>query len=297
MIAYSGFTMAACFGFLQLFKNKVSVSRIGSGVALMILLNLGIAGGNEMFKTGYFYMARTVERTAPDGTLVKVKDTYRDEATGQPVTRMERVPHAHWFYHLAVLSFLGSALLLWTRRRKDVGALDWAGWGPKLFALGLLSIFGLMGMVGWGISTKPELTLYSNPYLTVLMIMTVFMGLMYWVMAKKYNAFVAALPSQQRLEELEYKNILFSFPFQTLLLITGAIWAYYAWGRSWGWDPKETWALITWFAFLIYLHGKLLLNWKSNILSVLAIVGFVIMVFAFLGVNLVLSGLHSYGAA
>jgi cytochrome c-type biogenesis protein CcsB len=129
------------------------------------------------------------------------------------------------------------------------------------------------------------------------MIMTVFMGLMYWVMAKKYNAFVAALPSQQRLEELEYKNILFSFPFQTLLLITGAIWAYYAWGRSWGWDPKETWALITWFAFLIYLHGKLLLNWKSNILSVLAIVGFVIMVFAFLGVNLVLSGLHSYGAA
>jgi ABC-type transport system involved in cytochrome c biogenesis permease subunit len=82
-----------------------------------------------------------------------------------------------------------------------------------------------------------------------------------------------------------------------LLLVTGAIWAYAAWGRSWGWDPKETGALITWIVYLIYLHGKLLLNWKPSILAVTALIGFAVMVFAFLGVNLVLSGLHSYGAA
>jgi ABC-type transport system involved in cytochrome c biogenesis permease subunit len=98
------------------------------------------------------------------------------------------------------------------------------------------------------------------------------------------------------MHELSYKTILFAFPFQSLLLITGAIWAYYAWGRSWGWDPKETWAFITWIVFLIYLHGKLLMNWKSNTLSMLSIFGFIVMVFAFLGVNLVLSGLHSYGS-
>jgi ABC-type transport system involved in cytochrome c biogenesis permease subunit len=79
--------------------------------------------------------------------------------------------------------------------------------------------------------------------------------------------------------------------------VTGAIWAYASWGRSWGWDPKETWALITWFAYLIYLHGKLLLNWRPNLLSLVSLLGFVILVFAFLGVNLVLSGLHSYGSA
>lgn len=113
----------------------------------------------------------------------------------------------------------------------------------------------------------------------------------------RYPKVFKSLPLAQRLEELVYQNVLIAFTFQTLLIVTGAIWAKYAWGRSWGWEPKEVWALITWLVYLLYLHGRLVFAWKPNTLSALVIGGFIVLIFAFLGVNLVLSGLHSYGAA
>jgi cytochrome c-type biogenesis protein CcsB len=131
----------------------------------------------------------------------------------------------------------------------------------------------------------------------ILLLMSFFLAIVFFIIQYRYSSFLKSLPSAGRIDELSYKNILFGFPFQSLLLVTGAIWAYSAWGRSWGWDPKETWALITWFAYLIYLHGRLLFRWSGSLLSIISIVGFVIMIFAFLGVNLVLSGLHSYGSA
>ena len=167
----------------------------------------------------------------------------------------------------------------------------------SLLGLGTLALGGLVAAIVVALKTNPEITMQSNPYLTMLLITTLFFIGSFWVIYFSYSSFLKSLPSALRLDELGYKNILFGFPFQTLLLITGAIWAFYAWGRSWGWDPKETWALITWLAYLMYLHGKLLIRWKPIFLSVVAILSFMILVFAFLGVNLVLSGLHSYGAA
>jgi cytochrome c-type biogenesis protein CcsB len=82
----------------------------------------------------------------------------------------------------------------------------------------------------------------------------------------------------------------------TLGIITGAIWADRAWGAYWSWDPKETWALITWFLYAALLHGRLAVGWRGRKAAVLAIIGFVLLLFTFLGVNLLLSGLHSYSA-
>ena len=83
----------------------------------------------------------------------------------------------------------------------------------------------------------------------------------------------------------------------TLNLISGAVWAYYAWGRYWGWDPKETWALITWFIYVIYLHMRILGGWKGRKTALISIFGFFVVIFTYLGVNLVISGLHSYATA
>lgn len=102
--------------------------------------------------------------------------------------------------------------------------------------------------------------------------------------------------SPEMLEEITYKVIAIGFPIFTLGgIIFGAIWADQAWGVYWSWDPKETWSLITWFIYAFYLHARLLRGWRGHKISVVAVMGFVAVIFTYLGVNLLLSGLHSYG--
>lgn len=102
--------------------------------------------------------------------------------------------------------------------------------------------------------------------------------------------------SADQLEELTYKCIAIGFPVFTLGgLVFGAIWADQAWGRYWSWDPKETWSLITWFVYAFYLHARHVRGWRGAQISIVAVLGFVSTIFTYLGVNLLLSGLHSYG--
>lgn len=102
--------------------------------------------------------------------------------------------------------------------------------------------------------------------------------------------------SEDLVDELTYKNIAIGFPVFTLGgLIFGAIWADQAWGRYWSWDPKETWSLITWFVYAFYLHARFLRGWRGKKIAIVAVVGFFSTLFTYLGVNLLLSGLHAYG--
>jgi len=105
---------------------------------------------------------------------------------------------------------------------------------------------------------------------------------------------VSRFPSLEVLDELSYKVVGFAFPLLTLCIITGAIWANYAWGTYWSWDPKETWSLITWIIYAGYLHARLMYGWKGKRAAWMAIFGFVAVLFTFFGVNYLLPGLHSY---
>ncbi len=99
------------------------------------------------------------------------------------------------------------------------------------------------------------------------------------------------------LDEITYKSIAVGFPLFTIGgLIMGAIWANSAWGKYWTWDPKETWSLITWFVYALYLHARFVSGWRGKRVAILAVIGFVAVIFTYLGVNLVLSGLHAYGS-
>lgn len=101
----------------------------------------------------------------------------------------------------------------------------------------------------------------------------------------------------EMLDDITYKSIAVGFPLFTVGgLIMGAIWANSAWGKYWTWDPKETWSLITWFVYALYLHARFVGGWRGKRVAILAIVGFISVIFTYLGVNLVLSGLHSYGS-
>ncbi|NWF51665.1 MAG: c-type cytochrome biogenesis protein CcsB [Nitrospirae bacterium] len=102
--------------------------------------------------------------------------------------------------------------------------------------------------------------------------------------------------SSQILDEITYKSIAIGFPIFTLGgLIFGAIWADQAWGTYWSWDPKETWSLITWFIYAFYLHSRMIRGWRGKRVAIVAVLGFFAVIVTYLGVNLLLSGLHSYG--
>jgi cytochrome c-type biogenesis protein CcsB len=103
------------------------------------------------------------------------------------------------------------------------------------------------------------------------------------------------MPAQDQLDDVTYRMIAIGWPLLTGGIITGAVWANSAWGTYWGWDPKETWSLITWFVYAIYLHARFVRGWKGTQMAVISAVGFLAVIFTYLGVNLVLSGLHSYG--
>jgi cytochrome c-type biogenesis protein CcsB len=105
---------------------------------------------------------------------------------------------------------------------------------------------------------------------------------------------VSRFPALDMLDELSYKVVGFAFPLLTLCIITGAIWADYAWGTYWSWDPKETWSLITWIIYAGYLHARLMYGWKGKRAAWMVVFGFVAVLFTFFGVNYFLPGLHSY---
>jgi len=111
---------------------------------------------------------------------------------------------------------------------------------------------------------------------------------------KKENSFLKLFPDLKVLDELSHQMIMFGFLFLSAGIITGAVWANSAWGRYWGWDPKETWSLITWFIYATLLHARFTKGWQGKRLAYLSIIGFSAVLFTYFGVNL-LPGLHSYG--
>jgi cytochrome c-type biogenesis protein CcsB len=109
------------------------------------------------------------------------------------------------------------------------------------------------------------------------------------------STFVRAMPSLEMMDDLMYKSIAFGFAFFTIATILGAVWAAEAWGGYWSWDPKETWALIVWLNYAAWLHLRMTKGWRGRPMAWWALVGLLVTTFAFLGVNMFLSGLHSYG--
>jgi len=108
------------------------------------------------------------------------------------------------------------------------------------------------------------------------------------------RGYLGRLPSAKRIDVLCYRFHAFAFPLWTFTVAAGSIWAEYAWGRYWGWDPKETWALVTWVIYACYLHARSTAGWKGKRAAMLAIIGLSSFWFNFIGINLLVSGLHSY---
>jgi cytochrome c-type biogenesis protein CcsB len=110
----------------------------------------------------------------------------------------------------------------------------------------------------------------------------------------RFDAYLERLPASPVLERVAFRINAVGFPVWTFAVTAGAIWAQYAWARYWGWDPKETWAFITWVVYACYLHARVTAGWRGRVASVLALVAYATLIFNFIGVNMLFTGLHSY---
>ena len=109
-----------------------------------------------------------------------------------------------------------------------------------------------------------------------------------------FGAVLGRLPGADALDRLSYRTVIFAFPIWTFAVIAGAIWADQAWGRYWGWDPKETWAFISWVVYAGYLHARATAGWRGRKAAYIQLVGFASLLFNLVGVNIWITGLHSY---
>jgi cytochrome c-type biogenesis protein CcsB len=113
--------------------------------------------------------------------------------------------------------------------------------------------------------------------------------------AQRRPSFMDRFPAATALDRAAYRMHAFAFPIWTFAVVAGAIWAEDAWGRYWGWDPKEVWAFITWVVYAAYLHARATAGWRGGRASAVALLGFATFLFNYIAVNIWFSGLHSYG--
>jgi len=210
-------------------------------------------------------------------------------------------PVTNLFESLSFFALAIVAVFLITEVRYDLRVLG-AFVAPLGFAFSLFAAF----LPAEVVSLAPALNSYWLPVHVLLSFVgnAVFAvafgaGVMYLlqekeVKKKRLGAIFKRLPSLDVLDAVNYKCLTVGFPLLTLGIITGSIWAQSAWGSYWSWDPKETWSLVTWLLYAALLHGRLTVGWRGRKAAILAIVGFGAVLFTFLGVNLLLPGLHSY---
>ncbi len=137
-------------------------------------------------------------------------------------------------------------------------------------------------------------SLAASPFLLGGMVTGIFASLLYLMLLWRRHDLEALLPSADTLDRVTYKTICIAFPLLTGMIAAGAYWANRTWGSYWSWDPKETWAAITWLIYAGYLHMRVTRGWRGRRAAYFAILGFGVVIFTFLGVTYLLPGLHAY---
>jgi cytochrome c-type biogenesis protein CcsB len=212
------------------------------------------------------------------------------------------IPELGWIFFLVLAAVLAPLVLyFWATANKVESAIHWANrafFVGALLQLVALSAFILRVREGAYSSPQAEGTfatsLAASPFILAGLIGGLFASALYLLLLWRRSDLERMLPSSETLDVLTYKTIGIAFPMLTLMIAAGAYWANRTWGSYWSWDPKETWALITWLVYAAYLHMRITRGWRGRRAAYFAILGFAVVLFTFFGVTYLLSGLHAY---
>jgi cytochrome c-type biogenesis protein CcsB len=192
-------------------------------------------------------------------------------------------------------------IIEWKTRSRSLGA----------FVIPIAFLFLAFASISPGVSDRiqPLIPALQSNWLTV-HVLTCFLGYASFAMAfalglvyllkgrerdggRERRTFIRLIPESGLVEELLYQSVVLGFVLLSLGIMTGSVWAHYAWGSYWSWDPKETWSLITWIVYAAMLHARSVRGWRGRRMAWMALVGFASVLFTYLGVNY-LDSLHSY---
>jgi cytochrome c-type biogenesis protein CcsB len=212
------------------------------------------------------------------------------------------IPDLGWLM-LLVLLVVAAPLVLYVagRMRKNEALFTLANravFVSILMQLVALLVFLLRARAGQYPSLDAEglyaTSLAASPFILSGLVGGIFGCLLYLLLLWRRPDLERLLPTAEALDRITYKTICIAFPLLTLMIAAGAYWANRTWGSYWSWDPKETWAAITWLVYAGYLHMRITRGWRGRRAAYFAILGFVVVMFTFFGVTYLLPGLHAY---
>jgi cytochrome c-type biogenesis protein CcsB len=212
------------------------------------------------------------------------------------------IPDLGWLFFVVLAAVLVPLVLcVWAAWNRSEKAMSWAQRG---FFVGLLfqivALLAFVQRVREGAYPAAQMegrfatSLAASPFILSGIICGIFASLLYLLLLWRREDLQRMLPTAETLDRLTYKTVGIAFPLLTLMIAAGAYWANRTWGSYWSWDPKETWALITWLVYAGYLHMRITRGWRGRRAAYFAILGFAIVLFTFFGVTYLLPGLHAY---
>lgn len=289
MLAYTACAVSFALALMFLIRDRVRTEVfLLASAAMIAVIYIGIATR--------FDAAGGLQVVAWDATAAR--EIHFAERTPLLVS----IPKLGWLFTLILAStVIPLATYLWAFVNKEEKAFAWAN---RLFLVStVLQALGLAAFVSRanaGAYPSPQTEgqfathLSASPFILVGLISGLFAAVLCLMLLWRRGALEDLLPANDTLDRLTYKTIGIAFPLLTLMIASGAFWANRTWGSYWSWDPKETWALITWFVYAGYLHMRITRGWRGRRAAYFAILGFIIVLFTFFGVTYLLPGLHAY---
>jgi ABC-type transport system involved in cytochrome c biogenesis permease subunit len=310
-VSYALFTLGAAAALLYLVRSGTSTRVLGRAQAAVVALLLFAVGGPALLSGARFEMAPSFVHQVPSrlrpGKFLDVVAAVHslDPVSGKQAKLLLPVPGVGPFLLAALVLFAAAAVIYCFRNREKLGLeVLLTGFGALTAGIGLLlaqiasSTTVALPAGVQPIEPGPYFFGIASNYALGLLALLWGTTLGFLITARWRPRIEAALPDARRLEDVTYKTVIVAWPLLGVGIVLGGVWANEAWGRFWGWDPKETWALITWIVYAGYLHTRITLGWTGKRTATIAVAAFAVVVFTFMGVNLGLTGdgLHSYGA-
>ena len=317
-VSYSLFTLGAVCALLYLVRTGTASAWLGGVQAALAALLLTLVGGTQLI-LGTFRMAPGWVHQVPSqlhkGSFLEVTTAahYIPAGSDKLAKVLVPVPGVGPFLLAAIVLFLAGAVIYFLARKGPEQGTSALGY--KVVAAGFVVLTVGLALLVYRIVNSPEVAfpqgirpapgehgpfrfgIASNYALGLIALVWGLTG-GFLVTTPLRDRISAGLPDPRKLEDITYKVIIAGWPLLTIGIVMGGMWANEAWGRFWGWDPKETWALITWVVYAGYLHTRITLGWAGKRPAAIAVFAFAVVVFTFMGVNLGLTGegLHTYGA-
>ncbi len=292
MLAYAAFAISFALAMMFLIQDRVRTETFLAATSALL---------------GGIYLGMATRFDASGGLRVVAWDPEagREIFLAERTRLMVVIPNLGWVFFLALAAVLAPlGLYFWAKwNRSEEGY----GWANRTFFLGtLVQGFALASFVlraREGLYSSPgdsgveglfPTHLFASPFILAGLVGGIFASLLYLLLLWRRPALEKMLPGAELLDRLIYKTIGIAFPLLTLMIAAGAYWANRTWGSYWSWDPKETWALITWLVYAGYLHMRIARGWRARRAAYFAVLGFAVVLFTFFGVTYLLSGLHAY---